>query len=598
MYIYPSIKQVRIGKKVGANGLSNLGSCNNATNLYASGSVPEASAATRAEFEVISVSPSSSNLTVRLFNSTNSLTFEHTIADSETSLQTAGQWGLMGFSDTGIAATSDFDNVAIYSADIPAAVDLSMSADKSTIKYGDSVVLTLTDDEDQTVTLSDNGAGGTFSPSATVVLNSGNSYSQQVTYTPARAGEFEISGTANNFAGQVESNIFVLPYAPKIGFIGDSITDGNRCSSGNYPSVVAADLLDMTQYKFGTSGATTKSYLASYLAAAKASFKTNGVEIVHIMLGTNDSKTSESISPDDYKNNLQAIIDQLTDPSVGVKKVILSYPMSSYLGNDVAAQAKLAAFIPMIDELVDGETVLLGDTQALADFRTNMGTLTCDTAHPNQAGNVQLGTYWANAIKSNLEYQINPDKVWVSNVDEHQLDQAGTLTLSIDKYLGEFSNVVKVDNETLNAEDYTATAGSTEIELSNTFLNTLAVGNHTLSAEFYGGVNVSSDFTILAANTDDDTDGDDTDDDNADGDDTDEDNTDDDNANGDDSTGGSNTGGGNTGNDQTGNSGLTAPDTGLFGLSKSTTVSLFGVIATASLISTILLGRKLLAKKS
>jgi hypothetical protein len=37
------------------------------------------------------------------------------------------------------------------------------------------------------------------------------------------------------------------------------------------------------------------------------------------------------------------------------------------------------------------------------------------------------------------------------------------------------------------------------IELKADYLNTLSAGHHTLSVGFYGGVRVSSDFTILSA---------------------------------------------------------------------------------------------------
>jgi hypothetical protein len=71
------------------------------------------------------------------------------------------------------------------------------------------------------------------------------------------------------------------------------------------------------------------------------------------------------------------------------------------------------------------------------------------------------------------------------------------LTLRVDKYFDEFTDVVKVDNVQLTTADYEATSGSTNIELNADYLNTLSTGNHTLSIEFYGGVWVDEDFTIL-----------------------------------------------------------------------------------------------------
>jgi hypothetical protein len=67
----------------------------------------------------------------------------------------------------------------------------------------------------------------------------------------------------------------------------------------------------------------------------------------------------------------------------------------------------------------------------------------------------------------------------------------------VDKYFGEFSDVVKVDASPLTSSEYEATSGSTTIELTADYLNTLSTGNHTLSVGFEGGVWVEEDFTIL-----------------------------------------------------------------------------------------------------
>jgi hypothetical protein len=69
--------------------------------------------------------------------------------------------------------------------------------------------------------------------------------------------------------------------------------------------------------------------------------------------------------------------------------------------------------------------------------------------------------------------------------------------LWIDKYFGEFTDVVKVDNVQLTSSEYEATSSSTNIELKADYLNTLSTGNHTLNVGFYGGVWVEEDFTIL-----------------------------------------------------------------------------------------------------
>jgi hypothetical protein len=185
-------------------------------------------------------------------------------------------------------------------------------------------------------------------------------------------------------------------------------------------------------------------------------------------------------------------------------------------------------------------------------------------AHPNATGNSIVGGYWADAIRSNLEYQIMPDHEWLAADDSFTLGEGGTLTHTIDKYFGEFVDVA-VDGQTLTSSDYTATAGSTVIELGNAFLNSLAVGNHTLSVGFYGGVNVSSQFTILAANN-----------------------------------GGGNNGGNNSGGNNSNGSGSidtpfspSVPNTGV-GLMHEVGVMVAGLITVIAAIGVTLVGRRLL----
>jgi hypothetical protein len=68
------------------------------------------------------------------------------------------------------------------------------------------------------------------------------------------------------------------------------------------------------------------------------------------------------------------------------------------------------------EELVaeNSGTVILGDTQAYQWFEENDTTMFADIVHPNTLGHAQLGTFRATAIKSALEYQINPDYYFLS----------------------------------------------------------------------------------------------------------------------------------------------------------------------------------------
>jgi lysophospholipase L1-like esterase len=452
----------------------------------------------RYEFEVQDVANDNTKLTVNVYdlNDNGNLKCSATVTDTGTTLPT-GRWGITSLN------VPEFSSIKLYQAS--SGVDLYIPNTTDNIKFGDTITYTVSDDEAQTVTFTDNGTGGTFSPSATVDLTLDNSFTATVIYTPSKAGNVSIEATSSTHTTfQFQDDVFVSPYSPVIGYIGDSITFGD----GGYPPVVPNTTNDLgagfSAVNEGVDGATTASYLADDLTSAISAFNGAGVEVVHIMLGTNDSKASESITPTDYKNNMQQIIDQLK--TAGVKNVIVSYPAIAFLNDESTPIAKLQSFIAVIPELVSENDgfVRLGDTQAY-DYFQNTPTALFDKVHPNATGHAALGGFWANAIRADLEYEIDPDATWVSSDNEFTLNEDGTLALSIDKYIDEFTGVVKVtdgDNvsETLTENtDFTATAGSTVIELLNTYLNTLGAGTYTLSVEFSGGVWVESTFTISAS---------------------------------------------------------------------------------------------------
>jgi hypothetical protein len=245
MYYYPHDEQFFIGRKVNSPD-TNVNSGAEAINNDKHTTIVPIDGDKRIEFIVLS-SNATTFIAVNFYDSSiiddsgkpAKLIYSRTVFDSTPELQTTGQRGLEGFSNTSVEETSNFDSVAIYSSD-------------------------------------------TIIDSTT------------------------------------------------IGFIGDSITDGNRCSSNNYPSTVAvSDLgLGFIDIKRGISGATSASYLSTNLADTISDFQNAGIEVVHIMLGTNDSKVVETILPAEYVANMQAIIAQLK--VAGIRKIIISYPITAY----------------------------------------------------------------------------------------------------------------------------------------------------------------------------------------------------------------------------------------------------------------------------
>lgn len=183
--------------------------------------------------------------------------------------------------------------------------------------------------------------------------------------------------------------------APTVGFIGDSITAGTLVDAN--PPDVFATLAGVAVCNQGVSGSTSGSWVpggANY-TAAKAAFQSAGVGIVHIMLGTNDAKTSVATTAAQYRANLRAICDDLTDAGM---RVAVSYP--PYLGAtsgefDAGSPARVTAYCGAIDALG-----LPGDRIANSYFR--LTGLQPDNVHPVQSGSDFLGHLWWHALRPML----------------------------------------------------------------------------------------------------------------------------------------------------------------------------------------------------
>lgn len=199
-----------------------------------------------------------------------------------------------------------------------------------------------------------------------------------------------------------------LVTALSIGFIGDSITDGTTIGQGaNAPPPHAATGLSrgsvvVTATNKGVSGAITNQWLpgdaSGYLATAKVAFSAAGVRVVHIMIGTNDSKTSVATTAAQYRANLLAIASDLVASGY---LVVISYP--PYLNADdgvfdAASPGRVESYLPMIDSLVDGSHVFQGDMRGYAYFRDNLSALQSDGVHPTQDGSNHLAGLWAIAM--------------------------------------------------------------------------------------------------------------------------------------------------------------------------------------------------------
>lgn len=213
-----------------------------------------------------------------------------------------------------------------------------------------------------------------------------------------------------------------------VGFIGDSITAGELTTTPA-PTLVAGDLtsagLTVTQYNQGHGGAQVSDWVpgasSGYLATAKAAFAAAGVRLVQIMLGTNDA--GHSVSAATYQANMVLLLADLV--SSGYLPV-LSYSPGT---NQSAVNTLLVAYQPMLDALINGVTVLRGDTQAYQYFLTN-NSQTVDGVHPNDTGTPVLAQYWADMLAAPihaLASQLALDRIPIGAPDTYlRVNAAGT----------------------------------------------------------------------------------------------------------------------------------------------------------------------------
>jgi hypothetical protein len=343
------------------------------------------------EFIVESIDESSSSLTFTVYDGdlNAGVIKTTTYVDSTPELQTVGKWGIGG-RDTladnarGVA----FDAVTLYTTSMPFAI----TADKAIVQTSDTVTLTLFDEKENTITLTDD-KGGSFNPT-TITLNAGNNYTATVTYTPITAGDTVITATADDTA-TLTQNITVRPYSTTVGFVGDSMFVNPM---GAYAALAYMGA-GLSIANAGVNGSTTNRWATDYsnmMTDALTMFTNAGVNLVHIFLGANDANDSHGISGEDYKTNMQTIIDTLKTNAL-IKHIIISSPI--YSTSVSIDNAKIQAYHSVIQELVaeNAGFVLAGDSNAYDWFEqketANPGSVLVDTLHPRPLGYIQLGEF-------------------------------------------------------------------------------------------------------------------------------------------------------------------------------------------------------------
>jgi lysophospholipase L1-like esterase len=242
-------------------------------------------------------------------------------------------------------------------------------------------------------------------------------------------------------------------------FVGDSITAGATIPDSTTQATPVRCVerlrkhfhLTVQMSNQGHSGHTTVDWLPSnnpssdfqLAIAAAGALQSNqpGQLIFSIMLGVNDSAergpNGAPVSPADYSGNLHSIVDQLLVCCPDAL-VFVHYPTwystntqnSSLYGS--AGLARLKSYFPELNRLIADcavahpGRVFAGDKRAFDHFSKSYASeLTAESGgqgtfylHPNSAGAVVLGQFWADAIVAALPFRNNrPSAVRPQNPD-------------------------------------------------------------------------------------------------------------------------------------------------------------------------------------
>jgi lysophospholipase L1-like esterase len=202
----------------------------------------------------------------------------------------------------------------------------------------------------------------------------------------------------------------------KIGFIGDSITYG---AESTVPPPTAAQTalqsayprLDVQVTDYGVDGQQFRYYSrltysggtngSSGVVSLLTTLQAAGITYVSIMEGTNDwaagpgnGGSDTSFSPANYAADMVNVTSYLTAAGITCFVNQLIYRTTS--GAD-SSSTGLPAWNAELASLSYGGLLDQGDTSAYAYFKANTSEL-ADGLHPNTAGSVTLGDYWASAI--------------------------------------------------------------------------------------------------------------------------------------------------------------------------------------------------------
>jgi lysophospholipase L1-like esterase len=232
------------------------------------------------------------------------------------------------------------------------------------------------------------------------------------------------TGTADNF------RLFRAASEVGIAMIGDSITFGSYITfppDAYYGSAITRGKtgLPATVYNHGISGTTTSDWVNSTngasLAAAISDLQNQNIRVASIMLGVNDAKAATRISIANHKSNIATICAALN--AAGITAVLNrpTYVSAGAITNTWDAAAS-TTYLPGYWEaqlsLVNGRSILLGDTQGFDLIASDPTNRTSDGVHPVQAFSKVLFQMHAAALLSQFATGPSSSNPYINqNVD-------------------------------------------------------------------------------------------------------------------------------------------------------------------------------------
>lgn len=300
--------------------------------------------------------------------------------------------------------------------------------------------------------------------------------------------------TSTSEADVTTSLTTLIPYSTTIGFVGDSLTFGCCTDSTPAPELEMDNLGDNYRaINRGVNGSTTRDWLNNLLEPALAEFRDNNVEVVQVMLGTND--VAANMPTDEIVDNLRAITDKLLDN--GAKVVIVNKVPYSLKHNDLAIRRLNVA----LDELPNGAGVYLGDDQSYDYFRQHQDQLE-DGLHMNQEGYEALADLWTAAFKRIL---VETPQVGHSlTTTNYQIGSGAEFVYSVNKSakwfvagMGQQSGVL-IDDQLVDANQYDVTRADDQIsiKLHTDYLDSLSATEHSIAVRCIDGTSFATSFTV------------------------------------------------------------------------------------------------------